>query len=229
MDMTRKDALGGDNETGETITLREIVNEARERIMQDRMEQMEKQMETLTTILHELRDERRREYETTVARDESVAEPSLRKRRIEEIPPLVDQPDGIHPLRSAGRIPGERVDEGRDQSHPGRVLEINDRGVNVDEVELRQWLHNVEQERDQIAARDPDCALELEGEVCRLAQVMDEIQGKRKPPSWRIMLDEKSPLSAEIMGTVIPRDFHFPDLKYSGRSDLLVHIERFNA
>ena len=50
----------------------------------------------------------------------------------------------------------------------------------------------------------------------------------RKPPSWRIMLDDESPLSAEIMGTVIPRDFHFPDLKYSGRSDPLVHIERFN-
>ena len=62
----------------------------------------------------------------------------------------------------------------------------------------------------------------------RVAQVMDEIQGKRKPLSWRIMLDEESSLSAEIMGTVIPRDFHFPDLKYSRRSDPLVHIERFN-
>ena len=61
-----------------------------------------------------------------------------------------------------------------------------------------------------------------------MAQVMDEIQGKRKPPSWRIMLDEESPLSTEIMGTVIPRDFRFPDLKYSGRSDPLVHIEHFN-
>lgn len=42
MDVTKNDALGGDNETSETITLREIANEARERIMQDRMEQMEK-------------------------------------------------------------------------------------------------------------------------------------------------------------------------------------------
>ena len=42
------------------------------------------------------------------------------------------------------------------------------------------------------------------------------------------MLDEESPLSAVIMGTIIPRDFRFPDLKYSGRSDPLVHIERFN-
>ena len=42
------------------------------------------------------------------------------------------------------------------------------------------------------------------------------------------MLDEESPLSIDIMGTIIPRDFRFPDLKYSGRSDPLVHIERFN-
>ncbi|KAH9782075.1 Integrase catalytic domain-containing protein [Citrus sinensis] len=196
MDVTRKDALGGDNETGETITLREIANEGRQRMMQDRMEWIEKQMETLTAILHELRDERRNDCETTVVRDEAVAEPSLRRRGIEEISPLVDQPYRVHPHRSAG--------------------------------ELRQRLHNAEQERDQIAARDLNCALELEGEVRRLAQVMDEIQGKRKPPSWRIMLDEESPLSAEIMGTVIPRDFRFHDLKYSGRSDPLVHIECFN-
>ena len=79
-----------------------------------------------------------------------------------------------------------------------------------------------------MAARDPDHAVELEGEVRRLTQVMEEIQGKKKPPSWRIMLDEESPLSTEIIGTVIPRDFHFLDLKYSRRSDPLVHIERFN-
>ena len=71
---------------------------------------MDKQMETLTAILHELRDERRRDCETIVERDEAVAEPSLRRRRIEEIPPLVDQPYGEHPHRSTGRIPGERVD-----------------------------------------------------------------------------------------------------------------------
>ena len=89
-------------------------------------------------------------------------------------------------------------------------------------------MHNAEHERDQIAAHDPDRAVELEVEVRRLARVMEEIQGKRKPPSWRIMLDEESLLSTEIMGTVIPRDFCFPDLKYSGRSDPLVHIEHFN-
>ena len=183
MDITRKDALGGDSETGETITLREIANEARERMMQDRMEQMETQMETLTAILHELRDERRRDYETPVGRDEVRAEPSLWRRRVEEIPPPVDQPYGVHPYRSIGRVPGERVDEVRDQSHSGRVLKIDGRGARVNEGELRQRLQNAEQERDQIAARDPDRAVELEGEVRRLAQVMKEIQVKRKPPS----------------------------------------------
>ena len=228
MDVSKKNALREDNETMETITLWEITNEARERVMQDRLERMEKQMETLAAILGELRDERRRDCETPVGRDEVGAEPSLRRRRVEEIPPPADQPNGVHPHRNIGRVPAERLDEGRDQPRPGQVLEIDGRAANIDEGELRQRLHNAEQERDQIAARDPDRAVELEGEVRRLAQVMEEIQGKRKPTSWRIMLDEESLLSAEIMGIVIPRDFRFSDLKYSGRSDPLVHIERFN-
>lgn len=58
--------------------------------------------------------------------------------------------------------------------------------------------------------------------------MIDKMQGRRKPHSWRIILDEESPLSAEIIGTMIPRDFHFPDLKYCRKSDMLVHIERFN-
>lgn len=177
MDVLRKDALRDDNETVETITLREITNEARERMMQDRLERIEKQMETLTTILYELRDERRRDCETPLGRDEVEAEPTLRRRRVEEIPPSADQPNGVHPHKSTGRVLGERVDEGRYQPRPRRVLEINGRGANVDEGELRQRLQNVEQEQDQIAARDPDRAVELEGEVRRLAQVMEEIQG----------------------------------------------------
>ena len=36
----------------DSVTLREIASEAREKAMFDRMERMEKQMETLTTILH---------------------------------------------------------------------------------------------------------------------------------------------------------------------------------
>ena len=43
----------------DSVTLREIASEAREKAMFDRMERMEKQMETLTTILHELRSDRR--------------------------------------------------------------------------------------------------------------------------------------------------------------------------
>lgn len=183
MDAIRKDAIRGDNETSETITLREIANEARERMMQERMEQMEKQIETLTTILHELRDERRRDCETVAVRDEAITEPSLWRHRIEEIPPLGEQPYWVHPHRSAGRIPRECVDEGRYQSRSGRVLGVDSRGVNVEESELRQRLHNAEQERDHVIARDPDHTLELEGEVRRLVQVMYEIQGKRKPPS----------------------------------------------
>lgn len=34
-------------------------------------------METLTAILHELRDEWRKDCETTMVRDKAVAEPSL--------------------------------------------------------------------------------------------------------------------------------------------------------
>lgn len=70
--------------------------------------------------------------------------------------------------------------------------------------------------------------MELEGEVCRLAQVIEELQGRWKTLSWRIMLDSKSPISKEIMSTIIPRDFWFPDLKYFEKSDPLVYIERFN-
>ncbi|KAH9686870.1 hypothetical protein KPL70_014547 [Citrus sinensis] len=147
MDVIMKDALGGDNETGEMITLREIANEARERMMQERMEWMEKKIETLTTILHELRDEQRRDYETTAMRDEAIAESSHQRRRLEEIPPLGEQPHGVHPYRSAIRIPEEHVDEGRDQSCFGRV-----------------------------AAHDPDRALELEEEVRRLAQAKRDIE-----------------------------------------------------
>ena len=34
-------------------------------------------METIIAILHKLRDERRRDYKTTVARDEAMAEPAI--------------------------------------------------------------------------------------------------------------------------------------------------------
>lgn len=62
----------------------------------------------------------------------------------------------------------------------------------------------------------------------RLAQIIDDMQGRSRAPGWRIMLDGESRLSPEIMSAVIPRDFRFPDLKYPGRTDPLVHIECFN-
>lgn len=105
-------------------------------------------METLTAILHEMRDERRRDYETTATRDEATAEPSHRRHRNEEVPSLREQPYGIHPHRSVVRIPGEHVAERRDQSRSGRVLGNDNRWTNVEENELRQRLHNIEWERD---------------------------------------------------------------------------------
>ena len=88
--------------------------------------------------------------------------------------------------------------------------------ANAEETELRQHLLDVEQERDQVAARDPGRAVQLEEEVRRLAQIIDDMQGRSRAPGWRIMLDGESPLAAEIMRAVIPRDFRLPDLRYSG-------------
>ena len=111
-----------------------------------------------------------------------------------------------------------------------RVSEVGEAEIsrNAEETELRQHLHDVERERDQAAARDPGRAGQLEEEVRRLAQIIDDMQGRNKAPGWRIMLDGESPLAVEIMRAIIPRDFRLPDLRYSGRTDPLVHIERFN-
>ena len=56
MDIGRSSAQRGDLRLNESVTLREITNESREKAMYERME---KQMDTLTTILHELRNKRR--------------------------------------------------------------------------------------------------------------------------------------------------------------------------
>lgn len=46
--------------------------------------------------------------------------------------------------------------------------------------------------------------------------------------NWRIMLDNKSQLSIEIMSMTILRDLYFLDLKYLGKKiDPLMHIEQF--
>ncbi|XP_052292054.1 uncharacterized protein LOC127900839 [Citrus sinensis] len=118
-------AQGGDRRLNDSVTLREIVSEAREKVMFDRMERMEKQMETLTTILHELRSER-----------------------------------GV---TQEGRVRGSEVAP--------------------EETELRQHVHDVEQERDQVAAHDPGRAVQLEEEVRRLAQIIDDMQGKNRAPA----------------------------------------------
>ena len=57
MDICGGSAQGGDLRLNESVTLREISNEMREKAMYEWMERMEKQMETLTTILHKLINE----------------------------------------------------------------------------------------------------------------------------------------------------------------------------
>jgi len=212
-------AQGGDRRLNDSVTLREIVSEAREKVMFDRMERMEKQMETLTTILHELRSERRVTQEGRVRG--GGAAPGT---------------DSAERSQTAGRFGGERGNvplrgefhREREQSPVRQTCDGGDGVVNAEETELRQHLHDVERERDQAAARDPGRAGQLEEEVRRLAQIIDDMQGRNRAPGWRIMLDGESPLAAEIMRAVIPRDFRLPDLRYSGRTDPLVHIERFN-
>ncbi|XP_052295858.1 uncharacterized protein LOC127901870 [Citrus sinensis] len=177
-------------------------------------------METLTTILHELRSERRVIQEGRV-RGGGVA----------------PGPDGAGRSQTTGRLGGERGNvplrgefhRERERSPARQTCDADDGVVNAEETELRQHLQDVEQERDQVAARDPGRAGQLEEEVRRLAQIIDDMQGRNRAPSWRIMLDGESPLAAEIMRrAVIPRDFRLPNLRYSGRTDPLMHIERFN-
>ena len=66
MDVEGSSAQRGDLKLNESVTLREIANKAREKVMYERMEHMKKQMETLTTILHELRSARRGVHEEGV-------------------------------------------------------------------------------------------------------------------------------------------------------------------
>ncbi|GAY63903.1 hypothetical protein CUMW_229380 [Citrus unshiu] len=152
---------------------------------------MERQMETLATILNELRDERRRDREIPVGRDDVGAEPNIRRHRVEEIPPPADQPYGVHPHRSTGWIPGEQVDEGRNQPRPRQVPGADGRGVNADEGELRQRLQNAEQERDQIAARDPDRAIQLVDARFRFSSFYDQ-----DPCSINFTTTRRSPSNA---------------------------------
>lgn len=47
-------------------------------------------METLTTILHEMRNERKINYDTAVTGDEAATEPGHRKHKNKEVPSLGD-------------------------------------------------------------------------------------------------------------------------------------------
>lgn len=63
-----------------------------------------------------------------------------------------------------------------------KIFDEDDGVVNVEETELRQYLHDVEQERDQVAARDPGRTVQLEEKVHKLAQVIDDMQGRSRAP-----------------------------------------------
>lgn len=64
----------------------------------------------------------------------------------------------------------------RDQSQGMQNMGNNDRAANTEEMELQQHLYDLEQEQEQVTARDPSRAIELEKEVRRLAQVIDDMQ-----------------------------------------------------
>ena len=119
-----------------------------------------------------------------------------------------------------GNVPLRGECQREEEQSPGRQIADEDAGeVNAEETELRQHLHNVVQERDQVAAHDPGRAVQLEEEVRRLAQVIDDMQGRSRAPGWRIMLDGESPLAVEIMRAIIckflqptTREAHLYDL-----------------
>ena len=144
----------------ESVTLREIAVEARKKAMHDRMERMEKHMETLTTILHELRSERR-----------GTPKEWVRCGRV------ALGNDGMMRGRTTRRFDGEggnlslrgEIHRGEDQSLGRQIFDDDDGVANAKETELRQHLHDLEQERDQVAARDPGRVVQLEEEVRRLA------------------------------------------------------------
>ncbi|XP_052300414.1 uncharacterized protein LOC127903754 [Citrus sinensis] len=130
-------------------------------------------METLTTILHELRNERRVTQEGRVRG--GGAAPGT---------------DSAERSRTAGRFGGERGNvplrgefhREREQSPVRQTCDGGDGVVNAEETELRQHLHDAERERDQAAARDPGRAGQLEEEVRRLAQIIDDMQGRNRAP-----------------------------------------------
>lgn len=132
MDVCGSSVQGGDLGINESVTLREIVNEARERAMHERMERMEKKIETLTIILHKLRNEQRGTH-GEMMRSDGVTPGHVNRKNNGEGTTLMRG-------RSTGRPSGGLGDqslwggsqEGRNQS-PGRQnTGNNDRAANVE-------------------------------------------------------------------------------------------------
>ena len=127
-------AQGGDMRLNDFVTLREIANEAREKDMSDQIERMEKQMETLTTILHELRSERRGTHEERV-RSGGVT-PGHNSTRSQTIRRFGDE-------RCHLSLRGE-IHKEEEQSPVGQIFYEGDGVANAEETEIRQHLHDVE-------------------------------------------------------------------------------------
>ena len=173
MDVGGGSAQGGEPRLNESVTLREIANEVREKAMYEWMEQMEKQMETLTTILHELRSERRGAQEEGVR--SGVVTPGHNNMMRGWTTRRFGGEGGNSSLRGESH-------RGEDQSLGRQIFDNDDRVANTEERELRKHLLDIEQERDQVAARDPGRAVQLEEEVRRLAQIIDNMQGQSRAP-----------------------------------------------
>lgn len=105
-------------------------------------------METLTAILHEMRNEWKRDYDTVVTGGEAAAEPSHRRHRNEEIHLLGGLSKGVYIYRDAVQILGEHGNKEMDQSCSGRVLGSDSLEANAQENDFRQRLHTIEHERD---------------------------------------------------------------------------------
>ncbi|KAL9409307.1 hypothetical protein AB3S75_047655 [Citrus x aurantiifolia] len=207
MDVGGSSVQRGDMRINEFVTLREIASEVKEKAMYERMERIEKHMETLTNILHELRSEQRGIQEERIRsggftpghvdrRDDGEGTDVMRVRTTRRFSSALSDQS----LRGRGH-------EGRGQSPRRQNSSNNDGVVNAEERELRQHLRDIEQERDQVAAYDPGRVMQLKEEVRTLAHIIDDMQGRNRALGWIIILDGESPLSAEIMSAVIPKDF----------------------
>lgn len=70
---------------------------------------------------------------------------------------------------------GEQNYGTRGQSVKVKIWRILGRKWILKKRELKQYLHDIEQEREQVAAFNPSCTMEPGGEVRRLARIIDEM------------------------------------------------------